>query len=111
MAGAADRRGNGLPGQEGRGGGRKNKSYGLPGRGFNPLWQVVYIAPTRAVAESIQGLLTGEGFLVSIRPTGSENGGHVSFEVLVPPSEAEEALLAIGHLLLTRSKAAAHTED
>lgn len=111
MSGAADRRQPGLAGKEGHRGGRKNKSHGSPGRGFNTLWQVVYIAPTRLVAESLQGVLTGEGFLVSIRPTGPENGGHVSFEVLVPPSEAEEALLAIGHLLLTRSKAAAHIED
>ncbi len=56
------------------------------------MWTVVYIAPNRATAEALKELLTAEGLLVTLRPTGiphSGDGGAV--EILVPKSEAEEA--------------------
>lgn len=68
------------------------------------MWRVVYIASNRPTAEAIKGLLTGEGFLVTVRPAGPADGtGNVLYEVLVPQSEAEEASEAISHLLLSGS--------
>jgi BarA-like signal transduction histidine kinase len=56
------------------------------------VWQVIYIAPNMQAAERLRDLLTREGILVSLRPTGmtSANGAaHV--ELLVPQGEAREA--------------------
>ncbi len=61
------------------------------------MWTVVYIAPSRAIAENLKNFLTAEGMLVMLRPVGSPQGGELgAFEILVPESEAEEA-----HELLT----------
>ncbi len=56
------------------------------------MWTVIYIAPTKNVAERYQQALADEGILVQLRPIGSAaqlNG--TSMEILVPESEAEEA--------------------
>lgn len=72
-------------------------------RGSLIVWRVVYIASNHCTAESIKGILTGEGFLVIVRPTGAADGIGILFEVLVPQSEVEEAHEAISQLLLSRA--------
>lgn len=57
------------------------------------MWTVVYIAPGEREAENIRKLLTREGLLVKLRKVGppvAENNSSV--EVLVPESEADEAM-------------------
>jgi hypothetical protein len=57
------------------------------------MWTVVYIAPNRAVAEMLKNLLEAEGILVMIRAIGIPHmGDSASMEILVPESEAEEAI-------------------
>jgi len=58
------------------------------------MWTVVYIAPCMEEAEQIQRLLTSEGLLVKIKNIGSSSGlpPNSSIEVLVPESEADEAM-------------------
>ncbi|KUO66310.1 MAG: glutamate decarboxylase [Gracilibacter sp. BRH_c7a] len=60
------------------------------------MWTVIYIAPTKNIAEKYQQALAEEGILVQLRPVGSQQSTSVSIEILVPESEAEEA-----HELLT----------
>ncbi len=60
------------------------------------MWTVIYIAPTKNIAEKYQQALAEEGILVQLRPVGSQQSNSVSIEILVPESEAEEA-----HELLT----------
>lgn len=56
------------------------------------MWTVIYIAPTKLIAEKYKNILVNEGMLVQLRPIGSaQMGEHVSVEILVPESEAEEA--------------------
>lgn len=52
------------------------------------MWTVVFIAPNRDEAERIRSILTREGILVKLKNTGTQQ----SVEVLVPESEADEAL-------------------
>ena len=59
------------------------------------MWKVIYIAPNSKTAERIRELLTAAGLLVTLRPLGS-NG---SAELLVPRSEAAEALEILNQLL------------
>ncbi|PKM47184.1 MAG: glutamate decarboxylase [Firmicutes bacterium HGW-Firmicutes-8] len=57
------------------------------------MWTVVYIAPNRLVAESLQGILGNEGLLVMLRAIGLPHVGDASaVEILVPESEVDEAL-------------------
>lgn len=60
------------------------------------MWTVIYIAPTKIIAEKYQFALAEEGILVQLRSVGSQQNNNVSIEILVPESEAEEA-----HELLT----------
>lgn len=55
------------------------------------MWTVVYIAPHKKAAEKLKDVLMREGLLVQLRPVGlpHDNG---AIEILVPESEAEEAL-------------------
>ena len=56
------------------------------------MWTVVYIAPNRATAEMLKGVLEAEGLLVMLRPIGVPHlGDSGAVEILVPESEAEEA--------------------
>ncbi len=57
------------------------------------MWTVVYIAPNRVVADMLKELLNNESFVVMLRPMGAPHlGAAGSVEILVPDSEAEEAL-------------------
>ncbi len=57
------------------------------------MWTVVYIAPSRSVAESLQNVLNSEGLLVMLRTIGLPHVGDSSaVEILVPESEVDEAL-------------------
>ncbi|NLO97650.1 MAG: glutamate decarboxylase [Peptococcaceae bacterium] len=56
------------------------------------MWTVIYIAPTRSVAEKYQKALSEEGILVQLRAVGAyQQSNNNSVEILVPESEAEEA--------------------
>lgn len=56
------------------------------------MWTVIYIAPTKNIAEKYQKALTEEGILVQLRPVGAyQQSNNNSVEILVPESEAEEA--------------------
>ncbi len=57
------------------------------------MWTVVYIAPNRAIGEMLKNLLESEGMLVMTRPIGVPHmGDSANVEILVPESEAEEAI-------------------
>jgi len=56
------------------------------------MWTVIYIAPTKNIAERYQQALAEEGILVQLRSVGSsQQATSISTEILVPESEAEEA--------------------
>lgn len=56
------------------------------------MWTVIYIAPTKNIAEKYQQALAEEGILVQLRPVSTSQQAHnISTEILVPESEAEEA--------------------
>lgn len=64
------------------------------------MWTVIYIAPTKTIAEKYKNVLVDEGMLVQLRPIGSaQMGEHASVEILVPESEAEEAHEIITNLM------------
>ncbi len=55
------------------------------------MWRVVYIARSKPTAESIEKLLSNEGFLVRLKPVYKNLDDTCNyFEVLVPLSESEE---------------------
>lgn len=57
------------------------------------MWTVIYIAPNKKEAERIQKVLSAEGLLVKLRSLGSDQQKNSrSVEILVPESEASEAL-------------------
>ena len=57
------------------------------------MWTVVYIAPSRSTAESLQNVLSSEGLLVMLRNIGIPHVGDSSaVEILVPESEVDEAM-------------------
>ena len=57
------------------------------------MWTVVYIAPSKSVAEQLKEVLTDEGLLVSLRTVGLPHAGDSgSYEILVPESEVDEAM-------------------
>ncbi len=57
------------------------------------MWTVVYIAPTKGVAERFREKLDSEGLLVQLRSLGLPNSRDTgSVEILVPESEVDEAL-------------------
>lgn len=56
------------------------------------MWTVIYIAPTKNIAERYQQALTDEGILVQLRAVSSSHQpASISTEILVLESEAEEA--------------------
>jgi hypothetical protein len=57
----------------------------------NGVWQVIYIAPSRQVAEQLKEALSQEGVLVSLRTAGVSTGENAQVELLVPKGEAREA--------------------
>jgi hypothetical protein len=56
-----------------------------------PVWTVVYIAPSIAVAERVKDLLSAEGLLVTLKNVELNEEGRGSIEIRVPEGEAEEA--------------------
>ncbi|HWI55008.1 MAG TPA: glutamate decarboxylase [Desulfobacteria bacterium] len=57
------------------------------------MWTVVYIAPSKSAAETLQKVLSGEGLLVQLRNIGLPHVGDSSaVEILVPESEVDEAM-------------------
>ncbi len=64
------------------------------------MWTVVYIAPSEHKANSLFGKMTEEGMLVRLRPLkGSLSAEVTSVEILVPETEAEEAMEFIRSIL------------
>jgi hypothetical protein len=56
------------------------------------MWTVIYIAPTKNIAERYQQALAEEGILVQLRAVGAtQQLNTTTTEILVPESEAEEA--------------------
>ncbi|MGE5485537.1 MAG: glutamate decarboxylase [Ignavibacteriales bacterium] len=56
------------------------------------MWTVVYIAPSKAMAEMLKEILVKEGLLCMLKSLGIPHAGDAaSFEILVPEGEAEEA--------------------
>ncbi|NLI91895.1 MAG: glutamate decarboxylase [Peptococcaceae bacterium] len=64
------------------------------------MWTVIYIAPTKSMAEKYQQALAEEGILVQLRAVGSNPQVNThSMEILVPESEAEEAHEILTHII------------
>lgn len=63
------------------------------------MWAVVYIAPSRKIAEQIRDLLQREGLLVRLRSVGPDQDDDSCVEVLVPEAEAGEALELLNALV------------
>ena len=57
------------------------------------MWTVVYIAPSKTAAETLQRVLSSEGLLVQLRNIGlPQVGDSNAVEILVPESEVDEAM-------------------
>lgn len=67
------------------------------------MWRVVYIAPNRGTGDRVRATLEKDGFLVRMRAAGFEGEGFLSFELLVPESEVEDAHDAIAQMLVSRT--------
>lgn len=56
------------------------------------MWTVIYIAPTKNIAERYQLALAEEGILTQLRAVGSSHQpSSITTEILVLESEAEDA--------------------
>ena len=53
-------------------------------------WVVIHMAHSEEKAMAIKDRLTGEGFMIDVRPVSGE-GGAQGFEILALSSEAREA--------------------
>ena len=63
-------------------------------------WVVVRVAPSLALAEMLEEILTNEGILVMLRSLGPPQMGAASpVEVLVPRAEAQDALEVLDEVL------------
>lgn len=57
------------------------------------MWTVIFIAPNKKEAERIEQVLSSEGLLVKLRFLGTtQQRDSGTVEILVPESEADEAL-------------------
>ena len=55
------------------------------------MWKVVYMARTKDIADSINNLLSKEGFWIKLKPVYRNVSIQDNYyEILVPESEAEE---------------------
>jgi len=68
------------------------------------MWRVVYVASGENLAQRIKEALMAEGFLVTFRTSGAkrlqtERPTRSSVEILVPETEAEEALMRITEIV------------
>lgn len=59
------------------------------------MWTVIYIAPSKKIADEIGNRLSAEGFLVKVKQ--SKHGKQ--FEILVPEGELEEIREALSVIL------------
>ncbi|MDA8336666.1 MAG: glutamate decarboxylase [Peptococcaceae bacterium] len=59
------------------------------------MWTVVYLAPNCREAERVKNLLTAEGFVVQTKKICVGNDGNGPVGIMVPESEAGEALEVI----------------
>lgn len=64
--------------------------------GFALVWTVIYIAPTKKLADAICGRLTLEGFLTKQRQTSTTKQ---QFEILVPEAELDDVLSMLTDIL------------
>lgn len=56
------------------------------------MWTVIYVAPSKQIAEQLKQALESEGILVSLRTAGLSNStGSAQVELMVPQGEAREA--------------------
>lgn len=55
------------------------------------MWTVVYIAPSKSLAERVRQVLEQEGLLVTVRALDDNQDQRGGIEILVPETEAEEA--------------------
>lgn len=63
------------------------------------MWTVVFIAPNKKEAQRVEKLLLSEGLLVRLKTIGlPQAGDNSSVEILVPESEADEALEIINSM-------------
>ena len=53
------------------------------------MWKAIYVATKRAQADRLCEILTGEGFLVRVKPIAY--GEDSAFEIQVPEAESEDA--------------------
>jgi ribosomal protein S8 len=60
------------------------------------MWTVIYIAPTKKIAERIKDRLMEEGFLVQIRAI---NLTKQQYEILVPEGELDEVQEVLNTIL------------
>jgi len=60
------------------------------------MWTVIYIAPTKKIAERIKERLMEEGFLVQIRAI---NLTKQQYEILVPEGELDEVQEVLNTIL------------
>ncbi|NLB43026.1 MAG: hypothetical protein GX815_12395 [Clostridiales bacterium] len=55
------------------------------------MWKVIYMARTKDIADSINNLLSREGFWIKLKPVYRNVSIQDNYyEILVPESEAEE---------------------
>ncbi|MDI3297916.1 MAG: glutamate decarboxylase [Bacillota bacterium] len=62
------------------------------------MWQVLYVAPSREVADRIVRGLAERGFLARVQ-AGGGHGGPSTWEILLPEVEIEEAQAALAEVL------------
>ncbi len=60
---------------------------------------VVYVAPSKTIAERIRSALEREGIMAVLRESGKKNSARLTVEIIVPQSEAEEAQAVLFHAL------------
>lgn len=66
------------------------------------MWTVVYITPSRSIAERLRERLTKEGVLSKLKAVG-ENGSEArNYEILVPEAEVDEASELLSNALAGR---------
>lgn len=66
--------------------------------GGRRVWQVLYVAATREVADRIVRGLAERGFLARLQAVGG-HGGPSTWEILLPEVEIEEAQAALAEVL------------
>jgi hypothetical protein len=63
--------------------------------GPNFMWAVVYLAHGKEEAEKIKNALSEQGILVKVKGVAKDKNGNGLFEILVPQSEADDAMMIL----------------